>query len=126
MIILGGGPRETDCPARAALERAMRGARISNEICSGPGITRKEILREQITLQQIARPACRDKVARCVRAAVGARMNVIEGGSSDVERRRAIHTATSAIAHGRALDRMLEGADRHSAIAAGEPACDAG
>ena len=104
----------------------MRSASIPNEIRARPWIARKEILWQQITLEQIARPARRDKVARCVRAAVGARMDVIEGGSSDVERRRTVHTATSAIAHGRALDRMLEGADRHSAIAASEPAWDAG
>ena len=104
----------------------MRRASISNEVGARPRIARKEILGQEITLEQIARPARRDEVARCVRTAVGARMDVIEGGSSDLERCRAIHTATSAIAHGRALDRMLEGADRHAASAAGEPACDAG
>ena len=104
----------------------MRRARVADEVRAGPWVARKEILGKQITLEKVARPAGRDEVARRVRTAVGARMNMVEGGSSDVERRRAVHTATSAIAHGRALDRMLEGADRHAASAAGEPACDAG
>lgn len=85
----------------------MHRSRVLNEIRARPRISGEELGRQQVSLQSIAARTGEDDVARYVRTAVRPREHMIERGELELERRRAVHTAAAAIAHGGALDRAL-------------------
>lgn len=80
---------------------------VSHEIRAGPGIGREERVWQEIAFQPIAVSAGEDHVARMVDTAVGEWVNVIQRGCFEVEGRRAVHTASAAIAHRGAFDGAL-------------------
>jgi hypothetical protein len=92
----------------------MHGARVRDEIESGPRVPRKEFRRQQIALQPIAAAAGEDDVARDMSASVRERMHVIERGDVEIEQRPAVDAAVVAIAHRGVLDRALEAARRNA------------
>src|SRR5690348_17327590 len=110
---------ETHRPSRTSLERSMHRAGVGDEVETGPGIAGEKLRRQHVSLQPVAARAGENDVARHVRAAVRERVNVVERGKVEVERRRAIDTAASTIAHRRALDRSLLMAGRNVLAAAG-------
>src|SRR5207247_10370655 len=105
--------READRPSRAALERAVHRACVEDEIETRPRIPGEEFGRQQITFETVAPGTGRDDVAGNVRATVRQRMHVIQGRDLEVQSRRAIDAATTAVAHGRALDGALLAAGSH-------------
>src|ERR1043166_1909779 len=98
---------ETDGPPRAALQRAMHGAGVEDEVQPCPRITGEELGGEQVALEAIAAGTCGDDVAGGVGTAVRQRMDVVERGELKVQRRGAVHTAPAAVAHRGALDGSL-------------------
>ena len=75
----------------------MHRARILNKVLSGPRMSHKELLRQQLALESVARTAGGDHVGRIVRATTRKRMHVIERGVEHIERRRAVHAALAAV-----------------------------
>jgi hypothetical protein len=81
--------------------------RVVNEVAARPWMTEKELRRQQVRLEPVARRTRHDDVARRVRAALRERMDMVERGARVVERRGAVHTAAPAVSQRRELDRSL-------------------
>src|SRR6476469_5062606 len=77
-----GGPRlgegEAHGAAILALERAMHGARVVDEVAPRPRIAKKELGRQHVRLEPVARWARGHDVAGRVRASTGEWMHVVE------------------------------------------------
>jgi hypothetical protein len=98
----------------------MHRPRVRYEILPRPGIAREELGRKEIAFQAITRPAREHEVAWNVRATVGERVDVVERREIEFQVRAAVHAATAAIAHGRALDGAFLVSREHSLAAAGD------
>ena len=84
-LLFRAGEREAHSAFRAAFQRAVHRARVRDEVEPRPRMAREEFSRQQIALQAIAPRAGEDDVAGSVRAAVGERMNVVEGRRVEFE-----------------------------------------
>lgn len=85
----------------------MHRARMRDEVLTGPRIAGEELRRQKISLEAIAGTAGEDNVAGNVSAAVGQRVDVVQGGEIEFQMCAAVHAAAATIAHGRALDGAL-------------------
>jgi hypothetical protein len=86
----------------------MHCPRIDEEVLPRPRVPAEELVGQQIALQPIAPPARHHEVAECMGPAVRQRMHVVERREREIQRRRAIHAAFTAVAESRALIRVLE------------------
>lgn len=98
---------EAHCSPRAPFQRPMNSPGVGDEVQARPRITREKLRRQQITLQAIAATACQNEVARDVGPSMRERVDVVERGVVELEHFGAIHAATTAVPHCRALDRSL-------------------
>ena len=85
----------------------MNRSRVAHEIGSCVRVPPEELVRQHVSLQPVAGGTGGDEVPRNVRPAAGYRMDVVERRFHRIEPVRAIHTATAAVAHGRALELSL-------------------
>ena len=101
------GEGETYRAPSLALECAMHGTSMMDEVAARPRIAHEEFSGEHVCLEPIAGRACRDDVARRMRSTLRERMHMVERGVLVVERRGAIHAAPPAIAQRGELHRSL-------------------
>lgn len=118
------GERETHSSACLALERAVYGARMMDEVAACPRIAHEELNGKHVCLESIARWACGDDVAGCVGSALGQGLDVVQRRVLIVEWRCAVHTAPAAVAQGGELDRtLLLGREEPPDVAHDAPGC---
>ena len=98
------GEREAHRAAGLALERAVYGARIMDEVAPCPRGAKKEFSGQHVGLEPIAAGARSDEVARRVRTASRQWVHMIERRVRVVERGGAVHAASAAVADGGKLD----------------------
>ena len=79
------GECETHGSACLALEGAVYGARVMNEIAARPRISHEELGGEHVGLETIAWWTCGDDVARSVGSSLGQGLHVVERGVLVVE-----------------------------------------
>src|SRR5436190_3209183 len=101
------GESETHRATRLALEGAVHGAGVEDEIAARPRIAEKELRGEHVGLEAIAGRTCRHDVARRVRASLRERMHVVERRTIVLEGRAAINTSATAVSHRGELERSL-------------------
>jgi hypothetical protein len=82
----------------------MYGARIQDEVVTGPGVAHEELDRQQLSLQSIATHTSRDDVPERMGASMRQRVNMVESRGRKLERVSAIHAAPAAVAHGGAFN----------------------
>ena len=99
--------RQADRPSRDALQCAVHGARVVQEVGACPWMAHEELLGEQVALEAIAGAAGGDDVARHVRPASRYGIHVVEGRALDLERPGAVDAPATAVAHRGALYRAL-------------------
>ena len=103
----GAGVGETHSASCAALEGAVDGAGVVNEVQSGPRIAGEELVWQEIALEAITAAAGGDQVAGGVNTTLGERQDVIDCRDVEVERGGAVHTPPAAITHHGVFDRAL-------------------
>ena len=101
------GVRETHGTSRAALQGAMHGTSVVNEVEPRPRISSEEFSWKEIALEAITATARSDEIAGGMNATLGKRQDVIDSRDVEVERGGAVHTPPSAVTHHCMLDRTL-------------------
>jgi hypothetical protein len=96
------------CEAHGAPGIPLKGAvsdpGVSEKIKTGPGVPDEKFVREHIALQAITWPTGDHKVARGVGSTMGEGVDMIDRSGAHFQRMAAIHAASAAVAHHRALD----------------------
>jgi hypothetical protein len=82
----------------------MHGAGEPHEVRARPRVGGEESIWKEIAFQAIAAGAGENDVARVVRAAVGERIDVIQGRGLEIQLDGAVDAAPAAVAHRGALD----------------------
>ena len=91
----------------APLQSPVNRSCIADKVGASLWIPREELVRQHVTLQSITWGTGADEVSRRVGAAVRHGMDVVERRFHRVEPVTAVHAATAAIAHRRALELSL-------------------
>ena len=99
--------RQTHGAACAALQCAMYGASVVDEIESGPGISGKEFRWQEVTFETITAAARGHEIAGGVNATLGQRKDMVDRGDLKVQRGGAVDAAPAAVTHHGVLNGSL-------------------